>query len=91
MQALAQLKILDFSTLLPGPYASMLLAHMGAQVLRVQAPRPDMVKFLPPQIQGQSAAFWQLNAYKQEIALDLKQAQDVAKAKSLIQKYDIVI
>ncbi|MFG1491304.1 CoA transferase, partial [Oceanospirillum sp. HFRX-1_2] len=39
---LAGLKILDFSTLLPGPYASMIMAEMGAEVLRVESPsRPD--------------------------------------------------
>ena len=42
---LAKLKVLDFTTLLPGPFASMILADLGASVLRVEAPgRPDMVR-----------------------------------------------
>ena len=42
---LAKLKVLDFTTLLPGPFASMILADLGASVLRVEAPgRPDIVR-----------------------------------------------
>ena len=45
-QPLSSLKILDFSTLLPGPFATMLLADMGADVVRVEAPhRPDTVSY----------------------------------------------
>ena len=46
---LASLKVLDFTALLPGPYATMVLADLGADVVRVESPtRPDMVRFLPP-------------------------------------------
>ena len=54
---LASLKILDFSTLLPGPFASLLLADMGAQVLRVESPgRMDLTRALPPHVQGTSVS-----------------------------------
>ena len=47
------LKILDFTTLLPGPYATMMLADMGADVLRVlSGSYPDMASFLPPFLPG---------------------------------------
>ena len=47
------LKILDFTTLLPGPYATMMLADMGADVLRVLSGScPDMASFLPPFLPG---------------------------------------
>lgn len=92
MKALQGLKILDFSTLLPGPYATMLLANMGAKVLSVESPtRPDLVKGLAPQIDGQSAAYRQLNQRKSHLALDLKEAKSVAKVHQLIQEYDIVV
>ena len=60
---LANLKILDFSTLLPGPYATMMLADLGAHVIRIEAPnRPDLTRLLPPfGTDGQSAQHALLN------------------------------
>lgn len=92
MRALKQLKILDFSPLLPGPYATMLMAEMGAEVMRVESPtRPDLVRFLQPRIKGASAAWHQLHNKKNTIPLDLKQPDAVEKVKQLITDYDIVI
>ena len=89
---LAGLRVLDFSGLLPGPYASMLLADLGAEVVRVEAPeREDLVRGLTPQINGQSAAFCYLNRGKRSITLDLKHADAADTVKQLIQHYDIVI
>ena len=49
MTPLSSLKVLDFSGLLPGPYASMMLADLGAEVLRVESPtRPDLVREIHP-------------------------------------------
>ena len=92
-QALSQLNILDFSTLLPGPYASLMLADMGANVLRIESPtRPDLVRALPPlDASGQSAAHSYLNRNKQAIALDLKQPAALDIVKKLLDKYDIVL
>ena len=90
------IKILDFTTLLPGPYATQLFADMGAEVLRIESPtRPDLVKFMPPMVgEGQhkvSAAHASLNRNKQCLALDLK--SDTAKEiiQKLVNEYDIVI
>lgn len=89
---LSSLKILDFSTLLPGPYATLMLADMGAQVLRVESPtRPDLVRTLPPMIDDDSAAHHYLNRNKQSIALDLKKPQAIDIVKKLVLEYDIVI
>ncbi len=89
---LDSLKILDFSTLLPGPYATLMLADMGAEVLRVESPtRPDLVKSLPPIVDGTSAAHHYLNRNKQSLALDLKKAESVEMVKKLIMEYDIVV
>lgn len=89
---LAGLKILDFSTLLPGPYASMIMAEMGAEVLRVESPtRPDLVKGLTPQIEGVSAAYRQLNDKKDVCYLDLKQPEATEQVKILVKDYDIVL
>ncbi len=89
---LASLKILDFSTLLPGPFASLLLADMGAQVLRVESPsRMDLVRVLPPHVDGTSASHAYLNRNKRSIGLDLKQPQAVEVVKQLVREYDIVL
>jgi len=89
---LSSLKILDFSTLLPGPFATMLLADWGADVLRVEAPhRPDIVRIMPPFDDGISAWHALINRNKRSIALDLKQPGAVDVVKSLVETYDIVL
>ncbi|PID45001.1 MAG: carnitine dehydratase [Proteobacteria bacterium] len=90
--ALSTLKVLDFSTLLPGPYATMMLADMGAEVLRVESPRRvDLVRVLPPMIGKVSAAHAYLNRGKKSLALDLKKEGAVEVVRRLVKQYDIVI
>ncbi|MEC9082175.1 MAG: CaiB/BaiF CoA-transferase family protein, partial [Pseudomonadota bacterium] len=89
---LANLKILDFSTLLPGPYATMMLADMGAEVLRIEAPdRVDLAKVMPPFDGKFSTTFSYLGRGKQTLQLNLKQPESVEKVKQLVQDYDIVL
>lgn len=89
---LASLKVLDFSTLLPGPFASLLLADMGAEVLRIESPtRMDLLRVLPPHDQGVSASHAYLNRNKRSLALDLKQPEALEVIRSLLQGYDIVL
>jgi len=89
---LTSMKILDFSTLLPGPYATMLLADMGAEVLRIEAPdRVDLVRVMPPYDGGVSTAHGFLNRGKQSLALNLKNESSRAKVLELVRDYDIVI
>ncbi len=89
---LSSLKILDFSTLLPGPFASMMLADLGAVVLRVESPtRPDLVRMLPTQIKGGSGTHETLNRSKLSIGLNLKHPDAVKIVQQLVNKYDIVL
>lgn len=89
---LASLKVLDFSTLLPGPFASLLLADMGAEVLRIESPtRMDLLRVLPPHDQGVSASHAYLNRNKRSLALDLKRPEALEVIKQLLQDYDIVL
>jgi crotonobetainyl-CoA:carnitine CoA-transferase CaiB-like acyl-CoA transferase len=89
---LSSLKVLDFSTLLPGPFASLLLADMGAEVLRIESPtRIDLVRVLPPHADGVSASHAYLNRNKRGMALDLKQPAAVEVVKQLLADYDIVL
>lgn len=89
---LSSLKVLDFTTLLPGPFGTMMLADWGAEVIKVEAPlRPDIVRMLPPQEHGVSAAHAYLNRSKKSLALDLKRPEGVEVVKALVQEFDIVI
>ncbi|MGY1954069.1 CaiB/BaiF CoA transferase family protein [Pseudomonas pergaminensis] len=89
---LASLKVLDFSTLLPGPFASLMLADMGAEVLRIESPtRMDLLRVLPPHDQGTSASHAYLNRNKRSLALDLKQAEALEIVRALVKDYDIVL
>lgn len=89
---LASLKVLDFSTLLPGPFASLLLADMGADVLRIESlSRMDLLRVLPPHDQGVSASHAYLNRNKRSLALDLKQPEALEVVRQLVQDYDIVL
>jgi crotonobetainyl-CoA:carnitine CoA-transferase CaiB-like acyl-CoA transferase len=89
---LSSLRVLDFSTLLPGPFASLLLADMGAEVLRIESPtRPDLLRDLPPHDHGVSASHAYLNRNKRSLALDLKQPRAIEVVKRLVADYDIVL
>ena len=93
---LKDVRVLDFSTLLPGPYATMLLADMGAEVLRVESPdRPDLVRAMRPQcrVDDEPLAFshLHLNRNKGSIALDLKRPAAVEAIKRLVVKTDVVV
>ena len=88
---LASLKVLDFSTLLPGPFASLLLADMGAEVLRIESPtRMDLLRVLPPHDQGTSASHAYLNRNKRSLALDLKQPEALEVVKQLLQDLSLI-
>ncbi len=91
---LTSLKVLDFTALLPGPFATMLLADLGADVVRVESPtRPDLVRLLPPYDGDTSAWHGVLNRNKRSLALDLKRPAAVAAIARLVAEggYDIVI
>ena len=90
--ALKGLKVLDFSTLLPGPFATLYLADLGAEVIHVESPtRPDLVRLLPPYANGQAVAHSYLNRNKQSIGLDLKNPESIEQIKNKISEYDIVV
>ncbi len=88
------LKILDFTTLLPGPYATMMLSDLGAEVLRiVSGSRPDLTTLMPPIIEGTtlSATSAYLGRGKRSMTLNLKDPRGVRIVQELIKTYDILI
>lgn len=86
------LKVLDLSRLLPGPYATLVLADLGAQVDKVEEPGVgDYTRHSPPMKDDTSALFLGLNRNKRSIALDLKSADGAATLKALAKQYDVLI
>src|SRR5215207_9649460 len=87
------LVVADFSRILAGPYATMLLADMGADVIKVEGPTGDDTRtWLPPvDAQGVSTYYLGVNRNKRSIALDLKDAADAAVARRLAARADIMI
>ena len=94
MNALEGYKILDFSTLLPGPYTTMVLGDLGAEVLKISSKdRYDLVVNWPPKVKGAEvtgAQAW-LGRNKKTIFLDLKKPAAVDAVKRLVMDYDIVV
>ena len=94
MGALSDLKILDFTTLLPGPYATLMLADMGAEVLKISsASKPDIVTDYPPFIEGTNTSACQawLGRNKKSMFLNLKTEAGKDVVRQLVKEYDIII
>ena len=91
MQPLAGLLVLDFTTLLPGPLAALMLAEAGAEVIKIERPGGEDMRRFAPLLDGESAAFALLNRGKEVLTLDLKNEDDRAKLKPLLARADILI
>lgn len=89
---LAGIKVLDFSRILSGPYASMVLADLGAEVIKVEPILSgDETRNFPPFQNGMSHYYIALNRSKKSISLDLKSPEGMQIAKDLAQQSDIVL
>jgi crotonobetainyl-CoA:carnitine CoA-transferase CaiB-like acyl-CoA transferase len=89
---LAGLLVADFSRILAGPYATMLLADMGAEVVKVEGPGGDDTRtWQPPVREGVSTYYLGVNRNKRSVALDLKDPGDLALARELARRADVFI
>jgi crotonobetainyl-CoA:carnitine CoA-transferase CaiB-like acyl-CoA transferase len=89
---LAGLLIADFSRILAGPYATMLLADLGAEVVKVEGPAGDDTRsWQPPVRDGVATYYLGVNRNKRSVALDLKDPEDLAAARELARRADVVI
>jgi crotonobetainyl-CoA:carnitine CoA-transferase CaiB-like acyl-CoA transferase len=89
---LAGLLVADFSRILAGPYATMMLADLGAEVIKVESPGGDDTRTWLPPVRGEISTYYLgVNRNKRSIALDLKDADDAAVARSLAARADVVI
>ncbi|MCC7346908.1 MAG: CoA transferase, partial [Variibacter sp.] len=74
---LAGIRVLELANFIAGPFCGTLLADMGADVIKVEPPKGDMARAMPPQVNGESPSFAALNRNKRSLVLDLKQPQAV--------------
>jgi crotonobetainyl-CoA:carnitine CoA-transferase CaiB-like acyl-CoA transferase len=92
MQPLADVTVLDFSTLLPGPLAGLVLARAGARVLKIERPNTgDEMRSYTPRVGDFSVNFALLNAGKESIEIDLKSKDAKDRLMPLIEKADVLI
>src|SRR3954469_16342342 len=86
------LKVLDLSRLLPGPYATLVLADLGASVDKLEDPSGgDYIRQMGPFKGEQSALFLGLNRNKRSATLDLKAPGGAEKLKQLVKQYDVLV
>lgn len=92
MGPLENLKVLDLTRVLAGPYCTMLLADLGAEIIKVEMPKKgdDSRQFGPHQ-NGESAYFMSLNRNKKSITLNLKKEKGKAILKELVAKVDVIV
>ena len=91
-QPLTGVKVLDFSTLLPGPLCSLLLAEAGAEVIKFERPvRGDEMRSYEPKAGDDSANFVLLNRGKKSVAIDLKSAAAIDSLMPLVAEADVLI
>jgi CoA:oxalate CoA-transferase len=89
---LAGVVVIDLTRVLAGPFCTMMLAELGARVIKVEEPRiGDDSRHFTPLHQGKSAYFLSLNREKESIALDLKNEQDRALFLDLVRRGDVVV
>lgn len=91
MQPLKGIKVLDFSTLLPGPMCTLLLAEAGADVIKIERASGDDMRDYSPKIGTDSVNFSLLNRGKKSIIADLKNAETIAKIQQLIAEADVLV
>ena len=92
MQPLSGIRVLDFTTLLPGPLATLLLAEAGAEVIKIERPGSgDEMRLYQPRLGDDSVNFALLNRGKRSIAIDLKAPGAIDRLRPLIDSADVVV
>ncbi|WP_049889063.1 succinyl-CoA:mesaconate CoA-transferase [Natronolimnohabitans innermongolicus] len=96
MGALSNLRVLDLTQVLAGPYCTMLLADMGADVVKIERPGGDMIRSNPPFVddpeeEAYGGYFQSVNRGKKSIELNLGDEDDRADFLSLVEEADIVV
>ncbi|AHE56150.1 CaiB/BaiF CoA transferase family protein [Sphingomonas sanxanigenens] len=89
--ALDGVRVLDFTSVMAGPFATRMLADLGAEVIKVESLEGDQVRARPPRRDGFSTYFGTLNAGKRSIACNLKSPDIIALVKRLVESCDVLV
>lgn len=89
--ALAGVRVLDFTTVMAGPFATRMLADLGAEVVKIESLEGDQVRARPPLRDGRSAYFGHLNAGKRSMACNLKSPEILSLIRDLVPHYDVLV
>lgn len=89
--SLSGIRVVDFTSMMAGPFATRMLADCGADVIKVEALTGDYMRYRSPVRDGRSAYYGQMNTGKKSIALDLKHAEAQDIARRLIATADVVV
>jgi len=85
------IRVVEITNVMSGPFAAMLLADMGADVIKVEALKGDMCRAFPPLVNGESVSFTSLNRNKRSLAVDLKDPKGLAVVRQLAEKADVLL
>jgi alpha-methylacyl-CoA racemase len=91
MQPLSGVLVVDFTTLLPGPLATLMLAEAGAEVIKIERPGGEDMRVMPPRLGDEAAVFALLNRGKKSVVLDLKNENDRKRLAPLLEKADVLV
>lgn len=89
---LARLRVLDFTKLLPGPYATQILADLGCRVTKIELPYfADGARDMPPKIGGVGSTFWMVNQGKRFLSIDFRKPAGLRKIRRLVASADVLV
>ena len=91
MKPLEGVLVADFTTLLPGPLATLMLAEAGAEVVKIERPEGEYARMMLPQVGGHSVGFAMLNCGKKSLIADLKTEAGKAAVSDLVRRADVLV
>jgi len=90
-EILGGVRVLDFTTIVSGPYCTRMLADLGAEVIKIEPPEGDLIRIQPPLREGRSAYFASLNCGKKSVAIDFRQREALNLIRELAAQCDVVV
>jgi len=90
-KALNGIKVIDLTRVLAGPFCTMILGDLGADVIKIEAPEGDDSRKYGPLVKGESAYFMSINRNKRSVVINLKKPEGVEIFKKLVKDADIVV